>query len=96
MSTWESGVLYADTDIPALIAEDVTFGEGMRKLLETAKFNLEHDESRMDDETHEEYNTLIEEISEIVDDPGIMEDPDHWQDFDFEGPNQTTWYIWEN
>jgi hypothetical protein len=96
MSTWEIGVLYPDLDYPTLIGEDMTFQNGMHKLLETAKFNLEHDKSIMDDETHEEYDTLIDEISEIVDDPGFMEDPDQWEDFEFAGPNFTTWYIYEN
>lgn len=83
MSTWEIGIYYPKTNHTLILADNVSFPRGMRMLLETAKTET------MDEQ-------LIAHICDIVDDIGIMDDPDMWEDEDFYAANGQTWYIRED
>jgi len=82
MSNWSYGIYNEDTDEHFLLVEDVTFPQAIRELLKLAE---------EDNETKE----LISNIREIADDPGIMDDPAQWEDFDFYGPNDYIWFVME-
>ena len=77
-------------DENVILADDVSFQQGMDILLTAVQdaANQENDPTG--------YETLIADIQDIYHDNGIMCDPDMWEDEDFYGPDDTTWFIVEN
>lgn len=68
-----------DTDGDVLFGEENTFSEAIRQLHENVLFEVKSAEE------YEimAYEQLLIDISDIMDDPGIMDDPDQWEDQTF-------------
>lgn len=73
--------------------EDETFRYALRFLRKHVMTILENmDES---DNLREEYEVCLADINDIYNDPGIMTDPDQWEDLDFYVENGH-FYVFEN
>lgn len=76
--SWSVGFAHSNGDVTYLY-HVVTFPEGMRKLYTYVVGEMDSS----DESESEEWLTLIADISDIKDDPGIMGDPDQWEDEEF-------------
>lgn len=72
------------------LEENLTFVQGLDRLLKAAQ-----ERADVLNKT-DAYLTLISDIELIRNDQGITDDPDQWEDMDFNGPFDDTWYITED
>lgn len=91
--TWSVGVEHNNGDELTIWADDVTFPEGMRILLEKVQNAYMEDST---DNNASDYLLIIGDITDITDDSGIMDDPDQWDDNSFYGPDDIEWFIVAN
>ena len=77
---WSVGYLQDDGE-ETHFANFATFGKGMAHLeghVLTVLDNMEES-----DNLRKEYETVFADIKDISRDPGIMDDPDQWEDLEF-------------
>lgn len=91
--TWSVGVEWNNGKESTIFGDDVTFRKGMHILAEMVQKELTIVEGT---ELQNPYETLLADIKDIKDDPGIMEDSDMWEDETFYGPDDQEWFIVEN
>lgn len=90
---WSFG--YTDTigdngPVETVWGEETTFSAAIRQLRENVLFEAKE----ADESESEAYEVLIADISDIADDPGIMDDPDQWEEEDFFLQNNSLRSYW--
>lgn len=88
-SSWNVGFT-PDDGKDTVLGEDVSYRKGMAILMQYAQENLE--KSCIISEVCS-WELLVADIKDLLDDPGIMDDPDSWEDEDFYGPAITIWIV---
>lgn len=89
--SWNVGFTY-DGEEDTVLKEDVTFESGVNVLYRYVGNLLKRNENNEDVDL-DAYEAVGGEISDIKDDPGIMDDPDQWEEMEFYGPSITLWIV---
>ena len=89
--SWNVGFTY-DGEEETILEEEVSFKKGINVLYRYVGNLLKRNENNEDVDL-DAYEVLLADISDIKDDPGIMDDSDQWEDEDFYGPGITLWLV---
>lgn len=91
---WSVGFTTHEADAPDVTLVEVsTFSEGMNFLEGHFKAILDNMDEM--DNDRDEYECLLADVQDISHDPGIMDDPDQWEDEDFVG-GSITFYVFQD